>query len=329
MSQIELIEFKVKFITPLLIHGAKPREADTIGLTGKALRGCWRFWFRALVGGMVQNISKEKLLELESKIFGSSDEKFGATFRILIETLSMMPGSTKIEFSSRTVPFKGYKEGCSFLVRIIPRSNINKKDDRSGVDILLSTIWLWANLGGIGQRARRGFGSPVIHIDNNSIPECFAKLGLPIKQSFETDTELKEHLKKGLKVVWDRIFEWCQNNNIQNFNPSVYDSGSIPPSNPSFFILSSLKQITVADNDFGKKAEGVLNKIHGTSTCPDLGTAIPQRKASPVFTRLHKVKDEYYPVITWSTPRTNGCARQYIYSDCNCRQYLDDDRTPV
>lgn len=41
---IEPIEFKVKFITPLLIHGANSREADTIGLTGKALRGCWRFW---------------------------------------------------------------------------------------------------------------------------------------------------------------------------------------------------------------------------------------------------------------------------------------------
>jgi CRISPR type III-B/RAMP module RAMP protein Cmr1 len=46
---VESIEFKIKFITPLFIHGANSREADSIGLTGKALRGCWRFWSRALV----------------------------------------------------------------------------------------------------------------------------------------------------------------------------------------------------------------------------------------------------------------------------------------
>ncbi len=77
------IEFKVKFITPLLIHGANSREADSIGLTGKALRGCWRFWFRALVGGMVNDIHKHKesLLEFENMIFGSSNEKVGLIFQ--------------------------------------------------------------------------------------------------------------------------------------------------------------------------------------------------------------------------------------------------------
>jgi hypothetical protein len=39
----------IRFITPLLIHGANSGEADSIGLTGKALWGCWRLWLRALV----------------------------------------------------------------------------------------------------------------------------------------------------------------------------------------------------------------------------------------------------------------------------------------
>lgn len=49
---VKIIQFKIRFITPLLIHGANSGEADSIGLTGtgKALRGCWRFWFRAMVG---------------------------------------------------------------------------------------------------------------------------------------------------------------------------------------------------------------------------------------------------------------------------------------
>ena len=46
MGRIEPIKFKIKFITPLLIHGENSRIADPLGLTGKALRGCWRFWFK-------------------------------------------------------------------------------------------------------------------------------------------------------------------------------------------------------------------------------------------------------------------------------------------
>ena len=321
MTRIEPIEFNVKFITPLLIHGANSSAADTIGLTGKALRGCWRFWFRALVGGMVQDITKEKLLDLEGKLFGSSDEKVGATFRMFIETLCKSSDSTKMEFSARTVYFKGYKEGSSFSVRIIPRSNMSKDD----VDILSATIWLWANLGGIGQRARRGFGSPVIYMDNNNRlhEERFEKLGLPIKRSFETDTELKKYIKKGVEHVWDKMFKWCKNNNSLKFNPLIYDSGSKPPSNPSFFIVSSLKQITIADKGLGNVAQKALQKIHGNSSCPELGTAIPKRNASPIFVRLHKVKDAYYPVVTWSTPKSQGCGRDYIFNDCNCKHYLD------
>lgn len=84
------IEFKIKFITPLLIHGADPGKADTIGLTGKALRGCWRFWFRAMAGGLVPNISKEDLFKLESNVFGSANEKVGAKFRMVIELKKYM-----------------------------------------------------------------------------------------------------------------------------------------------------------------------------------------------------------------------------------------------
>jgi len=326
MSQIEPIEFNVKFITPLLIHGADSKKADSIGLTGKALRGCWRFWFRALVGGIVKNISKDDLLKLEGKIFGSSDEKVGAKFRMMVEPVSVLNSSkTVIQFVSvNTFPFMGYNEGCEFSVKIIPLNNMDVED----INVMFSSIWLWGNLGGIGQRARRGFGSPVIYIDNNndSVGERFEALGLPIKRSFETDTELKEHIKKGVKAVWDKTLKWCQNNDISSFIPTIHDPESKAPSNPQFFIVSSLKQISIAKKGLDKNVNGALNKIHGRSNCPDLGTATP-RKASPVFIRLHKVKDEYYPVVTWSTPKTSGCAREYIYNNCNCSQYLDDRTT--
>lgn len=320
---MEQIEFKVKFITPLLIHGADSREVDNIGLTGKALRGCWRFWFRAIVGGMAKDISKDKdkLLELEGKIFGSSDENVGAKFRMLVEPLSVLKSdTTEINFSWRPVNFKGYKEGCEFSIKLAPRS----KMDNEEIKILVSTIWLWGNLGGIGQRARRGFGSPMIYVDknNNIFENLFKDSPLPIKQSFENINELKDCLRCGIKTAWDTVSNWCKNLKISNFNPPVYDSNSKPPVNAPLFMVSSFKQITVADKSVEKDVKKALNKIHGSNACPELGTANP-RKASPVFIRLHMVNNEYYPVITWSEPKGSGCARDYILKNCNCKSYLD------
>ena len=39
---MDLMEFNVKLITPLLIGGSDSKNLDEIGLTGKALRGCCR-----------------------------------------------------------------------------------------------------------------------------------------------------------------------------------------------------------------------------------------------------------------------------------------------
>lgn len=183
---METINFNIRFITPLLIHGADSRTCDSIGLTGKALRGCWRFWFRALVGGMVRDIQKDHLhlLELENRIFGSSNEEIGAKFRIIITPIkNLMPRKDIDPGFPASFKFSGFSEGSEFLINIIPRkNNMGNKE----IKVLLATIWLWANLGGIGQRARRGFGSSVIEILESSNPfkEYFAGSPLPIKQHF-------------------------------------------------------------------------------------------------------------------------------------------------
>lgn len=311
---INEIKLKIKFITPLLIHGANPREVDSVGLTGKALRGCWRFWFRAFVGGMIRNITKDKLFELESKVFGSSDENVGAKFRMVIEPAgSLEPHTTQINFSNRTVPFKGYKEGSQFLIRIIPRRNM----DNDQINVLLASIWLWANLGAIGQRVRRGFGSPVIES-----PEPFSEISLPVKQEFNNSSELGNYLIEGLKKVYEIFKSWNSISSLENLNPPLYDASSVSPSNPPFFIISSFKQIAVAEEDVGDNVVTALNNVHGNSGCPELGSANP-RRASPVFIRLHKVNNKFYPVVTWSKPMSSGCARNYILNNCKCKNYLD------
>ncbi len=164
---IKPLEFNIKFITPLLIGGAN-NHVDENGLSGKALRGCWRFWFRAMVGGMIKDISREKIILLENQIFGSANNEIGAKFRLNMEKIDKYkPMHFNLGFKtfnkrkSRMEEAKkfGFSEGSSYSISIIPRKTMFEPE----INILFATIWLWGNIGAIGSRARRGFGSPVIY----------------------------------------------------------------------------------------------------------------------------------------------------------------------
>ena len=297
----ETINFNIKFITPLLLHGKDSREPDAQGLA-KALRGAWRFWFRAVVGGMLWNpsISDNELskcvYDRESKVFGSADEKDGAKFRMLVEPVGEpVTCETPIRFSQRTVPFTGFREGCKFKITIRPRNGMIGKER----DILLCVIWLWGNLGALGQRSRRGFGSPVLVKESAKIPDWFSVL--IDEPAFDSREELEHHLIKGLQEVLERLSKL---DGLDYSGLSILDND--PPINAPYFILRSPKQIAVGEVGFkdaietpGTVADGTLRlksfnalkgidieldpftgvtealqKVHGNNACPSLGWVV-------------------------------------------------------
>jgi CRISPR type III-B/RAMP module RAMP protein Cmr1 len=316
------INFKVKFITPLLIHGSNSRSLDPIGLTGKALRGSWRFWFRAMIGGMVHNINKKGLLELESMIFGSSDENIGAKFRLVIENMGCVEdtaiyGGFKKKDRNGNVTnedqtFAGFKENSKFLIKILPRKNL----DVSG---LLASIWLWGNLGGVGQRARRGFGSPVIEAVNNSDP--FKDHALCITPDFKDRLNIEDHLKNGLLGCWKLFKSWLTSKRYKIIGNMATNPGPSDKAyrNARFFTLNSLRQVAVGDSPFSLNE--AIGKIHGNHGCKALGS-FHLRMASPVFTRLHKTDAKFIPCVTWSKQSgiSNGCKK---HNDC-VKEYLNE-----
>jgi CRISPR type III-B/RAMP module RAMP protein Cmr1 len=357
------IEFKVKFVTPLLIGGSEANILDEIGLTGKALRGCWRFWFRAIVGGVLDGVPAEQfpalVSVLEECIFGSTKK---STFRMLVEPVCMPTGKYP------TLPHKpfdsskqGYSPGSTFKVSIIPRGRMMSRDEKNKKDVLLSSIWLWANLGAIGNRARRGFGSPVI-CPETAPGEVFTGIKLPVltQDAFKLRDDLKNHLLDGLKMVWKKTTNWLNsgtllqhiNNNCTDSIKNAFNTWKQSAADPApdieknkkpagsskanYFILKSLDQISVSDTtynslylDTDKKggSKGAINAVHGTTKCHELGWAKPLKKgdpnrwASPVFIRFHKVlenqKEVFCPVMAWCEQEeipasTPSCAKTFL-----------------
>lgn len=320
------IEFNIKFITPLLIGGANPWQVDPAGLTGKALRGCWRFWFRGMVGGMIKNIKVEELKQLESLIFGSAGNKdsknqeIGAKFKMLIEggnkniedyelgftrTFKCKgKGCKKCNYSGKIRPkSKGYPENTVYSVKLIPRNNMSEAE----IKVLIATIWLWGNLGAIGKRERRGFGSLILELKNETNPFSFdlneINIDFPLKESFEYTEELEGHLQKGVSLVWKVYNQWIKEINFTTKKNLINDISSTPaPENSTFFILQSFEQIFVGNKSFIDI--DAIDNFHGDSTCKGLGWAEKKnRMASPVFIRMHKIKkssaENYLPVVTW------------------------------
>lgn len=330
------IKFKIKFITPLLIHGADAKTPDWMGL-GKALRGAWRFWFRAIVGGMVQGIDKQKLFELESSVFGSADEDIGAKFRMVIENHNPKRIKIKVGFYQKEKDgitpklekgkhveqtLSGYDPGCEFLIKILPRQDFNEK-------ILVSSIWLWANLGGIGQRARRGFGAPVIESVNLTNP--FESIKLSVTPHFSNPLEISEYLCNGLLKAGNVFGQWLKSSEeISQYVLTADIATNSEPKNANYFILRSTGQIAVGDKQFS--LDNAIEKIHGRNKCRALGEAIGRRMASPVYVRLYEINKEFVPVVTWCKQQgftetckmhKNGCVKDYITNAAGITHWLD------
>lgn len=318
-STRQIIRFNVKFVTPLLIGGANGRDAS--GLSGKALRGCWRFWCRAMIGGVVKDINRDELTTLESKIFGSDKIEIGSKFRLIIEERdNISPGRFNLGFQGRSKP--GFDEGTSYSITIIPRKTMEEYEK----NVLLATIWLWGNLGAVGNRSRRGFGSPVIYLDDGGTnPFTFdlngEEITLPIAKAnlpFKDLNELKDRLQKGLRSAWKVYKQWINDNSVS----TVRDDMSMlsEPKNASYYILQSLEQIAVGDLGYSNRDDAII-AVHGEEKCRGLGWVDGRdRMASPVFIRFHKVVDkdgqEFLPIVTWCKQKnvkdTKNCAKDYL-----------------
>jgi CRISPR type III-B/RAMP module RAMP protein Cmr1 len=301
---MDKLEFKVEFITPLLIHGADSQEADAVGLTGKALRGCWRFWFRAMTGGIVPDITPTELASYEGMVFGSTDQSVGAKFRLVVEPVGNLSSPKMIDMglspragSSRRVSSWGYAEGCQFRVGVLPRNSMSDREK----DALLGSIWLWSFLGGAGLRARRGFGSPVM-VDKH--------------KPFRSAKALEQQLAAVVTDVRGRFERLLTPKDSRAISTAVSDNGT-------YFVLRGLDQTAVCEAGKGADVGAALSSVHGirscaqhgTRPCPELGYAGGDgRLASPVFLRFHKVGTDLFPVITWSHPNENprSCARQWL-----------------
>ncbi|WP_164490311.1 type III-B CRISPR module RAMP protein Cmr1 [Runella sp. SP2] len=161
---MQTITFTCEVITPMFLAGADGTHPE---LRPASIKGALRFWWRAMNG----HLEWKKMLELEGKIFGNTQQRSSLIIRIEkdLKDISKAP----------LLPHKGGsltpcfpKSDESFIVKF----SLTKIENDFTLESIKALFILTSILGGLGKRSRRGFGSfKITKINtNNTIDLNFA-----------------------------------------------------------------------------------------------------------------------------------------------------------
>ena len=173
------VTFQVKTLTPLFLAGADQTQAE---LRAPTFRGLMRYWYRALVGGVVGTGGEgfKQVMESEKAVFGATDVGSAVAVRIsrisgeakeFTERISVNVGGTwqatgkgylLWSMSRSGNPAKGnvkparwfFPQGTTFQVTLA-----NRSDEEATLQHAVASFWLLTRLGGVGSRSRRCAGS--------------------------------------------------------------------------------------------------------------------------------------------------------------------------
>lgn len=143
---MKTVTFECELITPMFLSGA---NGQTPELRPPSIKGLMRFWWRTVNG----HFALDKLKKKESEIFGASDEKIGRSkFNIRTSSTELkIKKYLPLPISHKNIKFNGISPNQKIFITLSSQEdNIGKYADILKISLIL---------GGLGKRARRGFGS--------------------------------------------------------------------------------------------------------------------------------------------------------------------------
>jgi CRISPR-associated protein Cmr1 len=220
-------------ITPLFLGGAEVRgkvpdhqPPPRPELRVPSLRGALRYWYRALLGGLLapQENFLEELHKQEAILFGgAADEKRGigqSAFSLQIKHPTIedkyiltyqrenhLPGKNYLYWSME----KTKQEGVDVTARKFIQSGVPFEvvirsrfvQEERICDEMLASLWLLVRLGGVGSRSRRGAGNIKVLSISGDVSPIVQKL--PFSVQADTPKKLAAELHNGIAAIFDHF----------------------------------------------------------------------------------------------------------------------------
>lgn len=295
------LHFRAETITPLVIAGAENRSPDVLdeGLRPPSLRGVMRWWFRAMMGGIVGAHGDYKTLrDLEGAVFGVTDQ--GSSVRIRTYPLnSVKPDKAYLCMNDQRSKKSGAPKDYDKIQKpsIAPNGQVIiqlEGQSRAEANLALCSLWLTAMLGGVGNRSRRGFGSLALSPKDDDTVKAMHPLSLDFSYPDMPLSEIATRLADRLKQT---------HGYFKSYAPSI---GS--PSPAKFPVLSQTQAklwLIKPQAGFWTSWQEAMNNLRDNIYRPckrhlgltAIGSANP-RFASPLIVQIKRtVAGEYFGIL--------------------------------
>lgn len=288
------LRFSVEGITPLIIAGADNNSynLEKEGLRPPSVRGALRWWFRAMMAGII-DYRWETLRELESTVFGSTSQQSLFQVRALAPAATSTTVYVRMNDDKDLVLPRGGSRRSPKRAALASNSyfplRLNLYDPRIS-PIVLGSFWLLAMLSGVGARTRRGFGSVWLNPQGAYTLQAFEGLKLPLQLNGDVNNA-SSMLASGIANLRDAFARYA----------------GVSPSEPGHQHFPSLCKgqckcwlITKDDNPW-KKWEDCMNDLRD-EVYKGFKTELSRRdlgKPSPLHIQVKRfLEGDHYGVLT-------------------------------
>lgn len=215
MGRLRTLNVDVTAVTPLWMGGAG-YQAE---LRPPTVRGCMRFWFRALAGGLLGE-SLADVWQAETAVYGSTQRT--STFGVLLDgqpqivqsvagVADNLPGIAYMYWSLFQQKRSAIAVGERFRLQLRSRpfnlAPVQVKGQtltaELGFELAAASLWLLFRLGGVGGRTRRTAGG----MRASAEPEGWPTSLPPLVSQATTPAELAVELGRGIHQV-RRLVPW-------------------------------------------------------------------------------------------------------------------------
>jgi len=305
-----VINATYRIVTPMFIGNAE-QKADSV--RPPAIKGALRFWWRALNWGRClqeagsESVALTQLHRQEASLFGSAADENGAGQgrfllrvrqqpRIALETVwpQNNTGSGYLGYGLMATNDQLHREGLREDVDFGLELYFRSKTEPAAVDALIETLRVWSLFGGLGSRARRGFGSVTL-LDLNG-------------QDARLDQAAYEAAAQC--ILTDAVA-------VEAFPPYTAFNA-----HARFGILAKGRNARETHNQAGllyKNHRGQASTLRGAAKIPFglplQGVDPDSRRASPLFFHIHALHDGSFAAAVLYLPAVFHHDRRYQPSD--------------
>lgn len=218
-----VVRITLETVTPLFAGGADPRGEPE--LRAASVRGILRFWWRALVAGVIGDEDLDALRKKETDVFGEAEVGSPVIIRLSgqprpqrFQPNQNQRGVSYLLWSMLRTNRQCLPSATSFTLNVQTRPGTNSGSE--AFNGALASLWLLTRLGGLGSRSRRGGGSVQITSTQTDLPT-----GMPdLRLRAQTPQQFRDELVNGLKQ-------------LQALVKANVATPTLPSANPDFDVL--------------------------------------------------------------------------------------------